>query len=337
MRKHFIAFLCVLFTLVLIRGLAETLNAPPEQGGEGIQEALDRAGVGEEVVLKEGTYVVRQPIYLRKDGQTLRGAGTKTILALADGANCPVVIMGNPMDRAKVPIHDLHVWDLVIDGNRTHQPAELSRSLPDGTPLNNDGIFAWYIDGGSVERVTCRSCRSGGLVTSAGVRRLTVRDFTAYDNQFDGLACCLTEECHFSQLNLHDNLAAGISLDLSFNRNIIDGAVLTGNDVGVFMRQSRSNVFSAVTICRSGHDGVFMAQTGHMTRFGWLLMPDTDCSENTFNNLKVAGCGGKAFQVHDDACTNNVINGGEFSDNVKGGFSQFGAKLDLARDLNVQT
>jgi len=79
---------------------------------------------------------------------------------------------------------------------------------------------------------------------------------------------------------------------------------------------------------------VFMAQTGNGTRFGWRLLPDTECSENTFNQLRVAGCGGKAFQVQDDTCTNNVINGGEFSDNAKGSFSQFGAKLVLVRDLS---
>ena len=53
-------------------------------------------------------------------------------------------------------------------------------------------------------------------------RRLTVCDLNSYDNQFDGLACFLTVDCLFTNLYLHDNPGAGISLDGNFNHNIIE-------------------------------------------------------------------------------------------------------------------
>jgi len=265
----------------------------------------------------------------------LRGAGPETVLSLADDASCPVIVLGAPLDKARVSTDGLRLCDLLVDGNRTHQKKEIWRFIPDGSGLDNDGVVVWDVADSTIERVICRHCRSGGLVTTEETRRLTVRDFTAYDNQFDGLACYLTQDSRFSQLKLYDNLAAGISLDMGFDHNIIDGAVLTGNDLGIFMRQSHDNVFAGVTILHSRHDGVFMAQTGVATHAGWRLLPGTECTGNNFNNLRVVKCGGKAFQVNDDSCTNNIINGGQFLDNAQGGLSQPGTNTVASHDLTV--
>jgi hypothetical protein len=237
-------------------------SVPPSAGGQGIQAALDSLAAGGEVVLSAGKYLIREPIMLSKDGQTLRGCGDSTVLYLADGADCPVVIMGSISTQSKNHIKGVRLADLLIDGNRKNQQKELWRFLPSGAGLYNNGVCVWGADESSVENVVCSHCRSGGLVASAQTRRLTVRDYEAFDNQFDGLACYDTEESHFSHLNLHDNLAAGVSLDLSFNHNVIHDAVLTDNDLGIFMRQSRDNIFEGVTIKQSRHHGVFMAEIG---------------------------------------------------------------------------
>jgi hypothetical protein len=324
-----------LLFLVPLSGLTATLAVPPTAGGDGIQQALDQAGVGGQVDLSRGSYLVHQPIFLRQDGQTLRGAGPETILRLADNASCPVVILGAPMNKTKTPTHDLHLGDLLVDGNRTRQPKEIWGFLPDGSGLNNDGVIVWYVDDAAIEHVICRRCRSGGLVTTERTQRLAVRDYTAYDNQFDGLACYQTRDCRFNRLNLYDNLAAGISLDVDFDHNVIDGAVLTGNDLGIFMRQTRDNLFEGVTIRHSRHDGVFMAQAGAPTRDGWRLSPGTECTGNNFNNLRVVECGGRAFRVNNDSCTNNNINGGQFLDNAQGGLSQPPTNPVTPRGLTV--
>lgn len=312
------------------------LEVPPAAGGDGVQQALDQVGVGGEVVLGRGSYVVHQPIVLRQNGQTLRGAGPETILFLADNANCPVVILGPPKDITKGPTQGLHLSDLLVDGNRTHQPDELWQILTNGVVINNNGVQVCYVSNAVIEHVVCRSCRSGGLVSTGRTRRLTVRDYTAYDNQYDGLACYRTEDSRFSQLNLHDNLAAGISLDEGFDHNTIERAVLTNNDLGIFMRNSRDNVFDGLTIRGSRHDGVFMAQTGVVTGSGWQLLPGTECTGNQFNDLQVAGCGGMAFRVNDSACTNNLINGGQFLGNAQGGLSPLPTNAVTTSHLTVR-
>ena len=321
--------------LIPLSSLAGSLKVPPAAGGAGIQQALDQIGVGGQVVLSRGTYLVHEPIILRHDRQTLRGAGSDTILSLADDANCPVVILGPPLDEPNGPIHGLKLRDFLVDGNRTRQQRELWRSLPDGALINNNGVHICCTEDATIEHVVCRRCRSGGLVCTGWTRRLTVRDYTAYDNQFDGLACYRTVNSRFTQLNLHDNLAAGISLDLDFEHNVIDAALLTGNDLGVFMRYSRDNVFEGVTIQHSRHDGVFMAQAGTGTPKGWQLFAGTECTGNHFENLQVIECGGRAFQVNDSSCTNNLIDGGQFLNNAQGGLSQPTGNPVTVRNLVV--
>ena len=186
------------------------LNLPATSSGDEIQKALDGLADGGEVVLAPGTYKIHRPIVLRHNYQTLRGAGPETILVLADNANCPVVILGAPSQPTPRTTEHLRLADLQIDGNRTNQQQELWRVACDGSVLNNNGVDIWAVNNAVVENVVCCRCRSGGLV-AAQARRMEVRNYTAFDNEYDGLACYLTEESRFSGLRLHDNLAAGIS------------------------------------------------------------------------------------------------------------------------------
>jgi parallel beta-helix repeat protein len=293
-----------------------TITVPANSGDAAIQEALDRLTNGGEVVLEAGTYIIHRPIMLQYNYQELRGAGTATILYLADNANCPVVVLGAIASPARSATHGLRLAGLTIDGNRKHQEVELWHTATDGSQLNNNGIDVWDVTDTRIEHVVCCHCRSGGLVTASGTRRLTVDDLTSFDNQFDGMACYLTEDSHFSRLDLHDNLAAGISLDLSFNHNVIEDAQLTNNDLGIFMRSSRNNAFHQLKIRQSRHHGVFMAQAVTATKKGWTPCPGTECVNNSFDQLDISNCGGKAFVVHDASCTNNLILPATLQDNL---------------------
>src|SRR5208282_3710087 len=126
-----------------------------------------------------------------------------------------------------------------------------------------------------VQNVTCARCRSGGLVTARDVRNLTVRKLNSYDNEFDGLACYETRHSSFTDLYLHDNPCAGISLDWAFDDNVISNACLVGNNLGVFMRESRDNQFFNVTIQNSLHFGVFMAVNPNRET-------QSECADNAF-------------------------------------------------------
>ncbi|MGD0814838.1 MAG: right-handed parallel beta-helix repeat-containing protein [Verrucomicrobiota bacterium] len=294
---------------------------PANSSGVDIQKALDALPANGGVVLSAGTYAISQPLLLRHDYETLRGSGPATILRLADGADCPVVILGPPMTKTNHRASHLRLADVMIDGNRRNQRLEFWRSAGDGSEFNSNGVQIWNAADVEVEHVVCCHCRSGGLV-AADVRRLHVNDFDSYDNQFDGLACYQTEESRFDNLRLHDNLAAGLSLDLDFSHNSITNAVLARNDLGIFMRDSRDNSFHSLIISNSHHDGVFMAQATADTARGWMLCPDTQCIGNNFENLVVSDCGGKAFHVNDASCSNNVILGASFLNNRLGGLAQ---------------
>ena len=287
-----------------------------------IQAALDALpATGGEVVLPPGRFEIAKPIVLQRDFQTLRGSGGATILHLADNANCPVIIMGEPLNNPTRVIRHLKVAGFFIDGNRSHQQRELWRERGEGSEIRNNGITALSLEDCAVENVNAARCRSGGLVTSMGVRRLAVNNFESFDNEFDGLACYLTEDSTFAGLNLHDNPGAGISLDLAFNHNVISNAFLTGNDLGIFMRASRENKFYDVSIRNSRHHGVFMAHSEMQTPNGWGPAPKTECVYNAFTNLVAMNCGGAAFRVNNTTCTNNVIIRARFEGNVSGNLS----------------
>ena len=338
LRRQFLSFLLISMAApgVFATGLtAQTV--PAGSSGEEIQKALDRLPAGGEVVLAPGTYIVRQPIVLQRDHQTLRGSGSSTVLFLADNANCPVVILGAPGDAPERSISHLRLADVLIDGNRQHQQTETWQASGGGPKIIfNNGVSVWNVADTAVERVVCCRCRSGGLVSAGGTRRLTVRDFTAYDSQFDGLACYRTEDSIFTGLQLHDNLAAGISLDLSFDHNLISEALLAGNTLGIFMRDSCDNLFQGLVIRRSRGDGVFMAQADIQTRDGWQLSPNTECTGNSFVGLAISECGGKPFLVNNVACTNNVVYGAQFQDNNRGDSTLASVKPVPARNLPGQ-
>jgi hypothetical protein len=290
--------------------------------GLDVQKALDSLpATGGEVILPAGKIEIHQPIVLCRDSETLRGAGPTTILHLADDANCPVVILGEPINAPKQTVRHLLVTGFFIDGNRLHQKRELWRMAGEGSQIRNNGITVQGVSDSAVENVTIARCRSGGLVTTRNVRHLQVRGLDSFDNEFDGLACYQTEDSFFGDLSLHDNPGAGISLDLAFDGNVVSNAVLVANDLGIFMRASRENEFVNVSIRDSHHYGVFMAHTEQRTSAGWGPAPKSECTHNSFTNLVAMNCGGAAFRVNNTTCTNNIVIRPKFAGNLKGGLS----------------
>jgi len=279
-----------------------------------IQQALDALPeAGGVVVLPQGIVTLSRPIVINRSHQTLRGSGTATVLRLADNANCPVIIVGEPVNQPAYTVADIHIDSLFIDGNRYNQQRELWQEHGEGSEIRNNGITVQRVTDSTIENVVTARCRSGGLVTTLGVERLVVRGMEAFDNEFDGLACYATTQSQFNNLNLHDNPGAGISLDLNFNGNTISNACLSSNDLGIFMRNCRGNQFLNVSINKSKNHGVFMAQAE--------TLKFTACINNSFTNIQATNCGGAAFRVNDATCIDNTITSAKFTENLHGGLS----------------
>lgn len=291
---------------------------------EGVQNAInDLPPEGGQILIQAGTFTCKKPIIIDRDNVQLHGEGPATLLRLADDANAPVLILGQVIPVPTATRRNIVVSDLVIDGNRGKQTFECSGGdCSASNPLRNNAITLRRVTDSRIERVTVHSARSGGLVSELTCRRLTIRDFTSFDNHFDGLAGYETEDSVLSGLYLHDNLAAGFSFDIAFNNNVISDTVIAGSaKVGIFMRDSRDNVFKGLQIRNSGEHGIFLAQV------------DTDAAKpasgNTFIGIVVSGSKGAGLRANDLSCVSNSVIGSQFVGNTQGCISEVSPGLVL--------
>lgn len=294
---------------------APLVKVAPAEGGAGINRAIAQLKkTGGEIVLSAGLYQVITPVIIRHDNITLRGAGSATKLKLAAKANCPVVVVGDEANNPRRQVRGICVADLAIDGNRSQQRGECWNGACDTgelTAIRSSGIAIRRARDILVLRVSTDSCRSGGLVTEKVCRRLTVRDFSARDNEFDGLACYKTEDSLFTNMVLNDNKSAGISTDLNFDHNTISNTRMERNGShGIFMRNSSHNTFQGLVVRDSGRAGIFVDQVDLSRRTGSV--------GNTFTSVTVTSSKGPAFQVNAASCKGTVLTNCLFVDNTVG-------------------
>ncbi|MEK7408649.1 MAG: right-handed parallel beta-helix repeat-containing protein [Acidobacteriota bacterium] len=302
--------------VLTLTAAGQTIVEPTGDCGS-IQQALDALPQeGGRIAMRSGTYLCTEPIVVDRDNVDVRGEGPATILRLADGANSPVLVIGQAIPVPSVTRRNIRLSDLMIHGNREKQPDEC-RGGPctPNNPLRNNGITLRRVSDVVVERVTVVGARSGGLVTELGCLRVTVHGFTAANSQFDGLAAYETEDSVFARLHLVDNLAAGLSFDIRFHNNLISDVILLGNrKVGIFMRDARDNLFQGLQVRNSGEHGLFLAQV------------DADATKpaagNTFTGGIVSGSLGAGLRVNDPSCVNNLVTGFQFVGNKDGCISE---------------
>jgi len=303
----------LLAALAVMPAAAQIVVEPSSGDCEAIQNAIDSLPPeGGRILIKAGTYLCAKPIVINRDAVQLSGEGRGTVLSLRDGANSPVLVIGQTDPVPAVTRRDIVVSDLVIDGNREQQTHECMGGPCEGERvLRNNGITLRSVADSAVRRVLIVRARSGGLVTELGCIRLTIEDLTSASNQFDGLAVYKTIDSTFSRLRLVDNLWAGFSADHGFNQNILSGMILTGNrDVGIFMRNSRGNVFEGLQIHNNGNHGIFLAQID--TDAG------TPAAGNTFSSGVISGSQGWGLLVNNESCVDNQAVGIQFRQNRDG-------------------
>lgn len=296
----------------------------PSGDSAAIHRAMKRLPAsGGRIVLGAGVFPVYEPIVLDRDGVELKGSGKLTILQLADRAACPAVVIGSTSTPIPKTVSRVEVRNLVIDGNRSAQEPECWGGICDSgglTFIRNNAITIRGAEEVKLEHVVVRNARSGGVVLEKRCQQIYIDDLEAHDNHFDGLACYETEDSYFSRLNLHDNRAAGISLDLRFNHNVIKSAHLHHNgSQGIFMRESNGNDFRKLKIHENGAQGVFIAQADAVT--------ETSCTNNSFADLDVSNNRGHGLRVNDASCKENLVRNSRFDNNSEGNVSEVVEKL----------
>ena len=222
------------------------------------------------IVLPNKRIEIEYPLILSHSNQKIIGQ-SNTLLVLKSNANCPVIIIGI---QEKFPIQNVSLETIKIDGNRLQQPYELWQMSSNGLWTYNNGIIVQNSKNVKVSHVKVSNCRSGGLVSTYYVSHLIVVDCEFYGNRFDGIACYKTTESVFENIKTHDNLAAGISLDLDFNDNRFENVEVHNNDIGIFMRKSNENKFLNVKMTNNKAYDVFISSVdGHK---------NTGCVGNVF-------------------------------------------------------
>lgn len=317
----------VVWTLLTMLAAAGAMSASAietvkEKTCDAIQNAISELPPeGGELALLPGTYTCSHPIVIDKNNVTLRGVGPATLLRLADNANAPVIIMGLAEGIPSRSVRHARVIDLMIDGNRANQSSEcMGGPCSMEFPLRNNGISIRRCVDCVVQSVTVYGAMSGGLVTELGCRRLTIRDYTSYDNEFDGLAGYETEDSTFSGIHLYGNKAAGISTDIKFNNNkFYDVTIADNKTVGIFMRDSLDNSFTNLHIRDSVQHGIFLAQVN--------TDPSTAATGNTFTGVVISRSGGMGILANDASCINNMMVGAQFINNKRGCISEAASGL----------
>lgn len=282
MRKSTITFLLMCFLSMSIKAIdiQSLVNSLPEYGGT--------------INLPASTIEIETPIVINKDNTRL--IGTNTIIRLKNHANCPVIIIGGPRNNPTNIVRNIMINNIIIDGNRTNQDRETWKLSGEGANIRNNGIVIQSAENVTVDSVVCKNCRSGGIVTTLNDRWLTIKNVECYNNQFDGIGAYLTENSIFENIYLHDNVCAGMSVDLYFNHNTVVNAVLENNDIGVFMRSSHSNKFTNVLLTSNKKYAVFLADS--------LLSATSNCTSNTFNSLILSN---NVVKINNSSCTNNTF------------------------------
>jgi len=277
-----------------------------------IQQAINAlpASGGTIEVSADAPVAVSQSIVIARDNVTIDFGGAT--LKLKDGANAPVVIMGESVAVPTTTHTNIQIRNVVIDGNRGKQNSETN---PGNPALRNNGISMRKVFKSQVENAIIYSCRSGGLVTELGCQRLVIQNIDSYSNHFDGMAVYMTQDSIFKGLKLHDNGAAGFSADIVFNRNVVSDCVVSGNPhCGIFMRNSRDNVFESLEIRNNGEHGIFLAQV------------DQDITKpaagNTFLGCVISNSTGAGIRVNDVSCVNNMLSSSQLIGNTGGGISE---------------
>jgi parallel beta-helix repeat protein len=276
----------------------------------------DLPAAGGRVVLGPTLFPVSAAIVIDRDNVELHGISTATTLRLTDSANCSVVVIGSTETPVARIVKNVVLRNLVIDGNRGAQQFECCGGPCDQGGLShirNNGITVRGTEDITIHNVITHNCRSGGIVLEKYCRRVEIRDFESYNNEFDGLAAYETEDCVFTQMKLHNNRSAAVSFDWKFNRNVIaDSQFIENGGQGIFMRDSIGNEFRNLYINDNGEQGIFIAETREIA--------DSACRDNRFDRIIVRANKTQGIRVNDPSCvgnsiTNSIITGNK-GDNI---------------------
>jgi len=194
--------------------------------GQSIQAAVDAAAPGDTITIKGGTY--HESVAIQKDGLTLRGDGTVTIMPPANGAglcNQPGEMIGICVLPADINLQSFTYQTRVKDVRIAHLRV---------VGFNGDGIFAFGSQNLNVYRVTAVDNGGYGVARFDGIGG-SIRGSRASGSEEAGFYVGDSPAAHAVVRN---NTAWNNGIGV-FVRHVhfaqVDDNVVKGNCIGIFL------------------------------------------------------------------------------------------------------
>jgi parallel beta-helix repeat protein len=296
-------------TLALAVGstVARAAAAPPctvtLPAGADVQRAVDRLpadGRAVTVCLGPGTFRLRRFLALRRDRLTVRGAGRATVLRLADGAGTPVVVIGDHARRVpRRPVSGVALEDLRITGGGA-RGREHCRALP---YLTNSAVVVRAVRRVALRRLAVTRCRSACILTEHDSRHVTIEDADVGDAMWDGISLNRTAKARITGNRIHDNHAAGITIEHLEDSLIADNVVVRNRTHGIYLSDAYGNRIRGNRLEDNVLSGIYVTCAVRDRQPPVLCWPDSMSAGNAFEANRFAG-NRVAFMVGADRAAN---------------------------------
>ncbi len=253
-------------------------------------------------LLPQGETIISYPIILNS-GESLFGSPFGSTLKLADGANCPVIIVGGLDEEPTFTTSNVHISGITIIGNRENQSVEGWNGHPESgvkrSYIRNNGITVRRGSKVLIENVNVYGARSGSVVLEKGSSQVIVFGSKFTNSYFDGLAAYDSKNIYVSKCEIDSNDYAGISYDWDVTDSFVsDSSVSNNKREGIFMRDSRFNRFQNLKIINNNGPAIFLAKSE---------IEDSAAKHNIFSKIFFMG-NTKALQNNDpEDCIGNLL------------------------------
>ena len=273
---------------------------------EVINQAIDSLpkNPGGLVYIKEGTYVLSEPIIINRSNVTLMGSGAGTKLFLADGANNDMIKIGN----GSTTLNLITVRDLFLDGNKANNPY---------------GLYGIYLFGSATNKIsyTCihnvllYRMKQKGIVAEY-MEKSTISLCKSISHDSDNIVLSYSIENIIDRNHLYSSGAQGIDFYFNCNNNIISKNIIKSHGYNGILLYSNSNnnIISNNQILNNGNDGIRL----------------NEVDNNIIHSNKCFGNSGYGINVSNETSNNNYIFKNFLAENTTGSFYDAGTGTIVA-------
>lgn len=250
--------------------------------GDDLQAAIDGLPAQRRATLclRAGHYEMAGLLSIRRDGITLRGTGTDTVLQLRNGVQQPLLVIGDYADEVpSAPIRNVAVENLHLIGN--HAEHEF---MPEHPYLSNSAVVIRNGRNVGLHGLVVERCRSACLLSERDTQGLEITGSDVSGAAWDGVSFNRSARVTMSGNHVHDNAAAGITTEHLEDSDIRDNLLERNGSQGLYLSDSRGNRFTGNRFVGNVRAGVFLACSIRYRSPEVLCWDNSMSQDNTFEH-----------------------------------------------------